>query len=205
MKTLLRIDASARTSDSHSRRCGDYFESTWRECHPDTAVVRRDLVENPPPHLDGRMLSSFFRGERDAPALCVSNELVEELKACDACLVTCPVYNFHIPSTLKAWIDLVVRAGETFSVDDGGNRTGLLTGKSAYVIVARGGQIDSPDGIDPVGKYLAGVLGFMGIVDTTVFSLDESVDEGRIGAKTEELREQIFRTLQPAAHTQLHS
>ncbi|MAS92660.1 MAG: FMN-dependent NADH-azoreductase [Verrucomicrobiales bacterium] len=205
MKTLLRIDASARLSDSHSRRLGDTFESTWRERHPDAVVVRRDLAVNPPPHLSGEVLSGFFRGERDTPALGVSNELVDELMACDAILVTCPVYNFHVPSTLKAWIDLVVREGETFFLDDSGNRTGLLAGKRAYVIVARGGEVGSPNGIDPVGSYLAGILRFIGIEDTTVFSLDETVNEALVGEKIDELRERMRDSLMPTTHSKLHS
>lgn len=205
MKTLLRIDASARMSESQSRRLGDTFESTWQERHSGAVVVRRDLAVNPPPHLSGEVLSGFFSGERDTPALGVSNEMVDELKACDAVLVTFPVYNFHVPSTLKAWIDLVVREGETFSVDVSGNRTGLLTGKRAYVIVARGGEIASPNGIDPVGRYLAGILRFIGIENTTVFSLAGTVNEALVGEKIDALRERMRDSLVPTTHSKLHS
>ncbi len=129
MKTILRVDASSRTAGSQSRALGDYFEHTWVKRNPSDRIVRRDVVENPIPHIASQTITGFYTpGEkftdelRSATAL--SDRLVSELRAADILLLTVPIYNFSIPSALKAWIDHIVRIGHTFAYD-GKNFTGV--------------------------------------------------------------------------------
>lgn len=159
----MRIDASTRTEGSHSRELADYFEKTWRQRHPAGRVIRRDLAATALPHFT-QATAMAFMGAETLPAvaqeaLAFSNTLIEELNEADDVLVSSPVYNFNAPSTLKAWADHVVREGRTFTMDETGFH-GLLQGKSACLITARGGT--DPLQADYLGPFLLTLFDFMG-------------------------------------------
>ncbi|MEQ5790732.1 NAD(P)H-dependent oxidoreductase [Muricauda sp. NFXS6] len=179
MKTLLRIDSSFNLQDSFSRQAGDHFEQLWKTRNPEGKVVHRDLAKTIPPHLTHKVYNAFSLGTEGEHALEVSDELVSELEKADEILLGSPVYNYGVPSTLKAYIDHVIRINRTFAYDPKTYiRKGLLENKTANIIVARGGTPingESPDGVE---AYLEGILNFMGIDRVNSFSIYGTTYEG---------------------------
>jgi FMN-dependent NADH-azoreductase len=138
MATLLHIDSSALLESSVSREVTAIFRREWEGQHPDGTVVHRDLAVNPLPHLtqDGIVAAMTPVQERtaaQAEAYALREELAEELENADAVLIGTPMYNFSVPSTLKAWIDQVVIVGRTVGEE------GTVAGKPVTVVAARGG------------------------------------------------------------------
>lgn len=181
MTKVLRIDASARdvASGSISRTIGDRIEQGLL-AKPGTQFIRRDLAASPVPHIAVMTIAGFYTPSEqmnDAlrTATALSDELIGEFKSADILLLTVPMYNFSIPSALKAWIDHVMRIGHTFAYD-GTNFTGLMGGKKAYVAVSYGAggyQAGQPFAVaNFVEPYLRFLLGFMGISDVTFFSVE---------------------------------
>lgn len=180
MPTLLRIDASARRAGSQSRLLGDHAEAAWRAAHPGGTVVRRDLAAAPLPHVSETAIGAFFTppgalsAEQQA-AIALSDQLVGELLAADTLLVTTPMYNFGIPSALKAWVDHIMRVGRTFSYD-GTSFAGLAGGRDAILAMAygvagyvEGGPFAAADFALP---HLRFVLGFIGIDAVQAFAVE---------------------------------
>ena len=170
MSRVLIIESSARQQDSVSRQLTQQFISQWQAAHPADQITVRDLAINPVPHLDSTLLGGWMkpaeqRNEIEQLALERSNQLTDELVAANVLVLAAPMYNFAIPSTLKAWFDHVLRAGVTFKYGETGPQ-GLLIGKRAYVLTARGG-IYAGSSLDHQEPYLRQVLGFVGIHDVT--------------------------------------
>ncbi|MCU1757178.1 FMN-dependent NADH-azoreductase [Pseudomonas helleri] len=170
MSNVLIIESSARQQDSFSRELTQQFISHWKTLHPADRLTIRDVAVNPVPHLDADLLGGWMKPEAQRNAaeqasLQRSNELTDELLAADVLVLAAPMYNFAIPSTLKAWLDHVLRAGLTFKYTDTGPQ-GLLTGKKAYVLTARGG-IYAGSTADHQEPYLRQVLAFVGIHDVS--------------------------------------
>jgi FMN-dependent NADH-azoreductase len=175
MSRVLRIDSSSRIDGSYSRDLTDTFIAEWLELYPNDQVLVRDLVAAPIPHLADVTIRGFYAAanQMDVPlqtATALSDLLINELRTADVLVLSVPMYNFSVPSALKAWIDQIVRIRHTFSYD-GKDFAGLLSGKKAYVIVAYGasGYLDGgPFGsADFVQPYLRFVLKFVGIGDVT--------------------------------------
>jgi FMN-dependent NADH-azoreductase len=170
MSNVLIIESSARQQDSFSRQLTRQFISQWQAAHPADRVTVRDLARNPVPHLDANLLGGWMKPEAQRSAeenasLQRSNELTDEVLAADVLVLAAPMYNFAIPSTLKAWLDHVLRAGVTFKYTETGPQ-GLLTGKQAYVLTARGGLYAGSTS-DHQEPYLRQVMAFIGIHDVT--------------------------------------
>ena len=170
MSNVLIIESSARQQGSFSRQLTQQFISQWHEAHPTDRVTVRDLALNPVPHLDVNLLGGWMKPEEqrnagEVASLQRSNELTDELLAADVLVLAAPMYNFAIPSTLKAWLDHVLRAGVTFKYTETGPQ-GLLTGKKAYVLTARGGLYAGSTS-DHQEPYLRQVMAFIGIHDVT--------------------------------------
>ena len=170
MSNVLIIESSARQQGSFSRQLTQQFISQWQAAHPADKVTLRDLALNPVPHLDANLRGGWMKPEAQRNAdeqssLQRSNELTDELLAADVLMLAAPMYNFAIPSTLKAWLDHVLRAGVTFKYTETGPQ-GLLTGKKAYVLTARGGLYAGSTS-DHQEPYLRQVLAFVGIHDVT--------------------------------------
>ena len=168
MSNVLIIETSARQQDSFSRELTQQFISHWKTLHPADRLTTRDLAVSPVPHLDADLLGGWMKPEAQRNAaeqasLQRSNELTDELLAADVLVLAAPMYNFAIPSTLKAWLDHVLRAGVTFKYTDTGPQ-GLLTGKKAYVLTARGG-LYAGSTTDHQEPYLRQVMAFIGIHD----------------------------------------
>ena len=168
MSRILVIESSARQQGSVSRELTQQFIANWQAAHPADQVQVRDLVAEPVPHLDATLLGGWMtpseqQSDAEKAALARSNQLTDELLAADVLVLAAPMYNFAIPSTLKAWLDHVLRAGLTFKYTDTGPQ-GLLTGKRAFVLTARGG-IYAGSALDHQEPYLRQALAFIGIHD----------------------------------------
>ncbi|MES0882375.1 FMN-dependent NADH-azoreductase [Roseibium sp. SCP14] len=174
-KTILHIDASARKSGSVTRELTDALVSKLADKVAGSKVLKRDVSQGLP-FLDEEWVGANFtdpeeRSEPQKEKLALSDMLVRELKAADAIVIGTPIYNFSVPATLKAWIDLVARTRETFRYTEAGP-VGLLEGKKAYVIVASGGTKVGSE-IDYAANYLKHVLGFIGIKDVSIVAADQ--------------------------------
>src|SRR5471032_2493169 len=143
MSNVLYINSSVRNSGSLSRQQSAAFIAKWQAAHPSDTIVTRDLTTNPVPHLTEQMMGAFFtpaeaRNADQAHTIKISDTLVDELIAADVVVIAAPMYNFSVPSTLKAWIDHVARVGRTFKYGANGPE-GQLGGKKVYVFTASGG------------------------------------------------------------------
>ena len=168
MSRVLVIESSARQQGSVSRELTQQFIANWQAAHPADQIQVRDVAAEPVPHLDATLLGGWMtpseqQSEAEKAALARSNQLTDELLAADVLVLAAPMYNFAIPSTLKAWLDHVLRAGVTFKYTETGPQ-GLLTGKRAFVLTARGG-IYAGSGLDHQEPYLRQALAFIGIHD----------------------------------------
>ena len=168
MSHVLIIESSARQQDSVSRQLTRDFIQQWQAAHPGDQINVRDVAANPLPHLDADLLGGWMKPaeQRSMPeqeAFERSNQLTDELLAADVLVMAAPMYNFTIPSTLKAWLDHVLRAGITFKYTPTGPQ-GLLRGKRAIVLTARGG-IHAGAGSDHQEPYLRQAMAFIGIHD----------------------------------------
>lgn len=168
--SVLKIDASVRGGDSASRAL---TQAIVDHLAPDT-LVARDLAQ-PLPLIDGPWTAANFtpadsRSAEQAKTLRLSDTLIAELRAADVIVIGAPVYNFAIPTGLKAWVDLVARAGETFSYTSEGPK-GLLEGKRVIVAYASGGTKLGSE-IDFASGYLRHVLGFIGLTKVEFIAAD---------------------------------
>ncbi len=170
MAMLLKIDSSPMGERSVSRKLTAEFAKTWTKAHPGGTVISRDLTTLDIPVVNGAWVAAAYmpEGARTAEqkdALAVSELLIAELQKADEYVVGVPMHNFGVPSTLKLWIDQVVRAGKTFAYSAAG-RNGLLTGKKATLLIASGGVYEEGSAMEAlnfVTPYLRTVFGFMGI------------------------------------------
>src|SRR3954468_11503555 len=143
MKTLLQINASLFSGNGQSSRLSDQFVAAWSDAYPDGKVLARDLAADAVPHLTAERFGAFLAKPEERTAqqdeiVRYSDTLIAELREADVIVLGLPLYNFGVPSTLKAYFDHIARAGVTFKYTAEGP-VGLLTGKKAYVLAARGG------------------------------------------------------------------
>ena len=168
MTIILRIQSGANLDGSATRAIGQLLVERLQAKDPAARLVERDLVRSPVPHLDPAFVDAMFTRPDDA-ALALSNELVAELVASDVIVLEVPMYNFGVPSVLKAWLDHVVRSHRTFEISATGVR-GLLEGKKTYLVLGSGAVYqDGPfKALDHLEPYLRTILGWMGLVDIEV-------------------------------------
>ena len=186
MKSILFVNSSPRGSESLSYKVARGLVTDLVSRHANVSVVLRDLVQNPPPHLGQALLAGMSsapeqRTQEQKDAVALSDVLVDELSSADILVIAAPMHNFGVPSTLKAWIDHVARAGRTFRYGPGGPQ-GLLVGKRAILVLARGGiYSEGPaKALDFQEPYLRAVLRFLGITDVEVVHV-EGVGMSSIG------------------------
>ena len=178
MKQILMIDVSPRDAASGSRAAADRLAARLAAIHPAARLVRRDLAATPLPHLDAATLDVIAARDPANPApptdlARLTDELTDELLASDCLVIATPMWNFGIPSVLKAWIDLVVRPGRTFQYGNAGV-LGLAQGKRAILLPASGGVFSEGPWrpFDFVEPYLRHVLGFIGISDVETIRIE---------------------------------
>lgn len=162
MKSALYISSSIQGEMSATTLVVQAVKSQLQSLHRDARHFVKDLDEHPLAHFRREHLATDSAGDHH----------LQKLKACDVLIIGAPMYNFGIPSTLKAWIDRVVRANETFEYTASGPR-GLLSNKKVLLVVATGGDYTSAPlaKMDHVTPYLVTVLGFIGLTDVTVIQV----------------------------------
>ena len=172
---VLHIDSSASGSASASRQLSAAAVEILRAGNDNVRVKYRDLAANPPAHLSGELLRALrpSPGNASEPGTSVAAELtltetlIDELLQADVLVLGAPMYNFSIPSPLKAWIDRVAQPGRTFRYTDKGP-VGLASGKKALIISSRGGALAGTPveaAVDHQEAYLTTVMRFIGITD----------------------------------------
>ncbi|MEO3415738.1 NAD(P)H-dependent oxidoreductase [Roseovarius sp. CAU 1744] len=201
MTRILRIDASSRPAidlaggeGSYSRALADRIVSELEAKYPGADVVHRDLAVDPIPHIAEATIKGFYTPVdaltddlRDA--LVLSHRVIAEVKAADAIVISAPIYNFSIPSALKAWIDHVLRIGHTFAYEDG-QFQGLVEDRPVYLALSYGaggygdgGPLQSYDQMKP---YLTMILNFIGLTSVTALSIEATTaDAATIAAERE--------------------
>jgi FMN-dependent NADH-azoreductase len=172
MKTLLNIRTSLFGTQGASSQLSDRFIAEWLERNPGGRVVTRDLAANPVPHLTAERFVAFGtkpedRSSEQQVAVAYSDALIEEVRNADTIVLGVPMYNFSVPSTLRAYFDHIARAGVTFRYGSTGPE-GLLKGRTAYVFITRGGVY--PAAADHQSAYIRQFLGFLGIQSELVFA-----------------------------------
>ncbi|MCC9625711.1 NAD(P)H-dependent oxidoreductase [Thalassospira sp. MA62] len=171
MTNILHVSASVNGTQSNSRRLASELIGRIVAQSASANVIERDTNDATISALTGEVVGAFYtpadaRTDAQRDVIAVSEKMVREVKNADVLVIGAPMYNFGIPSTLKAWVDLIARVGVTFRYTENGP-LGLLEGKKAYLVVATGGvPVNSP--ADFVTPYLKQVLGFIGITDVDV-------------------------------------
>lgn len=170
---LLHIDSSALGTASVSRQLTARIAVQWQAAQPGTVVEYLDLVAHPPSHLAavslGFRMPAGTEGLSDAQRRenALPEALVSQFLAADVVVIGAPMYNFSVPSQLKAWIDRIAQAGRTFKYTDKGPQ-GLAGGKTVVVVSSRGGAYGDVSAYDHQESYLKTVLGFLGVTDVRI-------------------------------------
>ena len=184
MKTLLIINASPRGTRSNSRNFTELFADKWIARNPGFRIQQREVGQEAIPHVSEEWIAAAFkpaalRTEEDKMALTISDQLVAELKNADVIVLGCPMYNWSVPSALKAYIDQVIRVNETIEIsgeDPKNPYKGLLKNKSVYLLLSRGnggyGEGEFFEHMNFQSKYLKTVFNIMGIDDVTEIAMN---------------------------------
>jgi FMN-dependent NADH-azoreductase len=180
---LLQIDSSSRTS-SVTRKLTAKFVEEWRKKNPGGKITRRDLSTTSIPQITDDWGGTYVDPSQvtleQQNYLSTSDYLIEELLAADTIVIGAPMYNFMVPSSLKAWIDQIVRMGKTVGYGANGPR-GLLAEKKVIVVTARGGAYEKgtpKEKFDLQEPYLRQIFGFIGVTDVTFIHAENQAGEG---------------------------
>lgn len=185
MKNILFVQSSVLGDNSQTNRVANALRTELAQRRPQDTHIVRDVGVQPLPHLRAEHL-----GQPPQEGV----QALAELKAADALVVCAPMYNFSIPSTLKAWLDHVLKAGETFRYTEAGPQ-GLLTGKKVLLVVGTGGVYSEGayKPFDFVEPYLRTALGFIGITDVTVVRVEGSAVQAELGQRSAAAAEQAAK------------
>ncbi len=175
---ILRLITSFRGKDSQSFQLGNFIIEKLKSQDATAEILIRNLAKDETPHLSDVHINSFITPVKDLSdelqkAVQYCNNAIDELVKSDVVVMDVPMYNFGIPSSLKAWIDQITRAGITFRYTENGP-VGLVKNKKVYLAIASGGiYSEGPmKEYDHTEKYLEQVLGFIGISDITTFRVE---------------------------------
>lgn len=195
MKSLLLIHTSLHGPASLSSSLAGHYIEQWRAENSDGRVISRDLATEPVPHLTAERFAAFTtaadeRSSEQQAIVAFSDELIGELQGADEILIGLPMHNFGIPSTLKAYIDHVARAGITFRYTADG-AVGLLTNKRAIVFATRGGKYQGT-GLDTQTDYMKNFFAFLGIENTQfIYAEGTAMGDESLNAGIKSARQQI--------------
>jgi FMN-dependent NADH-azoreductase len=189
MSKILVLTASPRGERSVSRALTTQFAQLWAQAHPEDTVLLRDIGHHPVPHVTEPWVVGAFappeaQNAESKAAIAVSDQLVEEFLGADRYIFGVPMYNLNIPSTFKAYIDQIVRAGKTFAVGPNGYE-GLVKDKKALFITSSGGSYYSGSPMASYNfqePYLRAIFGFIGVTDVQFVPAD-SLNMGEDAAK----------------------
>lgn len=215
MHKLLHIDASILGSNSVSRQLTAQIVDSWKAANPDTQVSYLDLAVDTPSHLSAESLGFRMPAGSDLSQLsdvqkrenAISEVLVSQLLAADVVVVGAPMYNFSIPSQLKAWIDRVAQVNRTFKYTDKGP-VGLATGKTVIVASTRGGAYSTSDAgnaMEHQESFLKTVFGFLGITDVRIvraegLSMGEAAKSAALAAAALDIKTHQAAANEPKAN-----
>jgi FMN-dependent NADH-azoreductase len=196
---ILHLDSSILGPNSVSRGLSAAIAEKQAALHPGATITYRDLAAAPVPHLSPAHIAAFFGQTPEDPALIADlangQALIDELFAADIIVIGAPMYNFTIPTQLKAWFDRVIVAGKTFKYNEQGVPVGLLPpGKKVFIASARGGAYGegAPAAfLDHQETYLKGALGFLGLTDVTIIRAEGVAMPGRREPAVAEAQGQI--------------
>lgn len=195
MKTLLNIQSSINGADALSAALASEYVARWRAANPGGRVLERNLAERPVPHLSAERFEAFSRdpeelSDEQRAARALSDRLIDELKTADEIVIGLPMYNFGIPSTLKAYFDHVARARVTFRYTEQGTE-GLLTEKRALIVATRGGR-HAGTPLDTQTDYVRNFLSFLGIEEIEfVYAEGTAMGEEARSTTVKQARRQI--------------
>jgi FMN-dependent NADH-azoreductase len=176
MSKLLHIDSSPLGEQSVSRQLSAQISAAWVQAHPETQVEYLDLAVQAPSHLDQHSLAlrlgldEASLSDRQRAENEITEALLSQFLAADVVVVGAPMFNFSVPSQLKAWIDRVAQAGRTFKYTEAGPQ-GLAGGKKVFIVSSRGGAyFNQPElaFLEHQESYLQAVFGFLGITDVHI-------------------------------------
>jgi FMN-dependent NADH-azoreductase len=206
MTTLLKVQTSLFGDKGQSSKLMDGFVRNWLESNPHGRVVERDLAADPVPHLTAERFQALLtkpeaRTPEQQAIVDESDRLIEELRSADVILLGVPMYNFSVPSTLRAYFDHVARAGVTFRYTEAGPE-GLIRGKKVYLFVTRGGVYG--EGEESQIPYVRQFLAFIGISELEVIraeglAMGDGARERGIEAAVSAAREAVGRLVPAAA------
>lgn len=196
MRTLLQLNTSLYSTSGQSSQLAQRYVDEWTAQHPEGAVIVRDLAADPVPHLTAERFAAFntapaARTGEQQLVVDYSDRLVEELRRADTIVIGLPMYNFGVPSTLKAYFDHVARANVTFKYTETGP-VGLLSGKKVYVFATRGGAYAGTP-LDSQTDYVRQFLGFIGMKDVEFVYADGLAMGARRETALVQAREAIDR------------
>ena len=169
-KNILLINSSGRYEGSITRNVSDLVLANLIQNNPSCETITRDVATGLP-FVNEEWINANFtapeqRNDSQKAVLEFSDALVEELQLADHIVIGTPIYNFGVPATLKAWIDMIARVQLTFHYSDAGQPVGLLNDKKAIIVMASGGVPLGSDW-DKATPYIKQVLAFIGITDIT--------------------------------------
>lgn len=193
MKNVLRITTSIMGEGSASSELMDDLLAKLG-AQESLNVMERNFSDEAIPHLDGPWLTALMTAEADRSLeqqakVAFSDKLVAELLNADTLVIGLPMYNFSVPSMLKAWIDHIARAGVTFKYTESG-AVGLLEGKQVYLVAAMGG-VHEPGATDFLRPYMKQIMAFIGLSDVQFITADglnispERREQGLASARSE--------------------
>lgn len=178
MKKILNIVSSPRGAASNSIQLADALIGKLKAANPGSTVTEKNLGNAGFPHLEEAHIAAFYtpqeqRSPANIEAIRHSDEAIQQLFDADIIVIGAPMYNFSIPSSLKAWIDHISRAGVTFSYGANGPE-GLVKGKKIYLVISTGGIYTEGvmKGYDFIEPYLKSLLSFLGMSDITVVRVE---------------------------------
>ena len=189
MKKVLVVHSSPLSSQSLSRQMTEEFLKRYASRNVGSEFVSRDLVSDPVPHLSGAFVEAMFvppdrRTSEMTSTLSLAHKLTEELETADDIVISSPMYNRTVPSSLKAWIDHIVLPFTTFKFGPQGPE-GLLKNKTVYFICSTGGIYSTGPGMkeDFLTPYIKNILGFIGIQDVRVIAIEGVARDREQGLK----------------------
>lgn len=173
MTTILHIKSSSNYQGSITRKIGELAIETLKNQHNEAVIIERDLIQNTIAHVTPKFVAALFSENDNAEELALSDKLIDELFSSNIIVIEAPMYNFNIPSVLKAWIDHIVRAKKTFHYTQSGPE-GLLKEKKVILILSSGGLYsDGPTkALDYQEPYLRTILNFIGIFDIELIRIE---------------------------------
>jgi len=201
VNTLLQLNTSIFSADGQSSQLADDFVDGWRARYPTGKVIVRDFARDPIPHLTAARFQAFGTAPAELSTaqqadVAYSDVLIDELRQADVIVLGLPMYNFGVPSMLKAYFDHVARAGITFRYTEKGPE-GVLTGKKVYVFATRGGMYAGTPR-DTQTTYIRNFLSLLGITDLEfVYAEGLNISEARKQAALTQAKQAIQHLYDP--------